>query len=143
LEANAGRVLEEWDARNPGAHGHKRHGATTTLPDQRKRAATGISPDHVFGAPVGRPEDSTRFLSSRDQLALRVRAATIHQRATTTNQVIFVSPSIVGEGYLRGGAFNLQGVTRYSTVNFDHNAGFIYSDFPLLRLPPNARPVRF
>jgi hypothetical protein len=84
-----------------GGHTFSRHGAQTTLTDQRERAVSGRSPDGSTSTPA----NSTRFLTNEDHLnAYRVairryRAAGLPKNFNCT----FTMPKEIGEGYFKGG----------------------------------------
>lgn len=88
--------------RHGGGHAHARHGAQTTLAQQKERARTGMTPDKIAGSPV----NSTRFLNHTYQLHA-YRAAVRQFKADGSRSGTFSGtismPRTVGEGFYKGG----------------------------------------
>jgi hypothetical protein len=123
-QSNADNYLSQYEASNPGAHQHSRHGANTTMAEQQVRATTGLTPDGISGSPV----DASRFLNHTDELNALQRAETIY-RQTGQNRITFTMETIIGEGYLRGGVLSSQ--TKNVLAIFRN--GKVYTMFPKLR----------
>ncbi len=107
-----------------GIHGLRRHGAGTTLEQQKYRATTGYTPDAV----PGRPVDATRFLTYQDhQQAIERALKEYDPKIHTNGKVDFDMPQTVAEGYKMGGEeyFN----TRRVRASFNTKTGKMYSIF--------------
>ena len=99
-EKAAAKALAEMEAQaGSNSHFYSQHSAHTTLEEQFDRATTGMTPDGVAGKPV----DSGRFLSHRDQLeAVKIAEDTFKRTGQTTFS--FEMHNIVGEGFTKGSA---------------------------------------
>ncbi|HLN29594.1 MAG TPA: hypothetical protein VK395_17735, partial [Gemmataceae bacterium] len=99
-EKAAAKALAEMEAQaGSNSHFYSRHSPHTTLEEQFDRATTGMTPDGVAGKPV----DSGRFLSHRDQLeAVKIAEDTFKRTGQTTFS--FEMHNIVGEGFTKGSA---------------------------------------
>ncbi|MGJ7565566.1 RHS repeat-associated core domain-containing protein [Variovorax sp. GB1R11] len=97
----AGKILADNDAAT-GGHAYSRHGAHTTMPQQERRATTGVPPDNPCKVPQNHRPDSTRFLSNIDQLDAIQKGREI-MNASGLNYATFDMGRAVGEGYRSGG----------------------------------------
>ncbi|MEW4367063.1 hypothetical protein [Aliikangiella maris] len=130
-EANAGRRLAELE-QSTGAHFKTSHGADVTPIQHRKRARLGINP---------RPEvtnrsrqNSTGFLSNRDQLNIMNRASLIRSRADNphlVNDIVFEHPDVIGTGFSKR-VFSLnENLSYMSRVRFNAQSGNMFTAFPI------------
>lgn len=135
LEAIASDRLATLEQSIQNAHFQGRHGAQTTLAQQRNRAVHGVDPitNQVRYKPNGDPmrPNSTRFLSARDQINSIERASTIYNRTGTK---LFAETPIkfryqAGEGYY-GGTSNYD--TAFSVQVWFNQAGKPITAFPIL-----------
>ncbi|KDP98534.1 hypothetical protein ER21_08300 [Cronobacter sakazakii] len=110
-----------------GIHGLRRHGAGTTLEQQKYRATTGYTPDAV----PGRPVDATRFLTYQDhQQAIERALKEYDPKIHTNGKVDFDMPQTVAEGYKMGGEEYFS--TRRVRVIFNTKTGKMYSIFGIV-----------
>lgn len=122
-ERKAGLILKKIQNRNPGTHFYSRHGAQTSLRQQKLRSITGITPDKT----IGHPTHSFKWSSNVDLLHYHNKAKAIHMRSGQRT-VDIIAPSIIGEGYLKGGKKLY--FTRKARFIFDH--GKLVTSFPIL-----------
>ncbi|WP_446471073.1 S-type pyocin domain-containing protein [Xenorhabdus stockiae] len=105
-------------------HGLRRHGPGTTLEQQNYRAKTGYTPD----GRNGKPTDSTRFLSYKDQYEAIQKALPLYNpEIHKTGRVDFDMGKVVSEGYKKGGKEYFE--TSTVRAGFDKKTGKIYSIF--------------
>jgi hypothetical protein len=87
--------------RHTQEHAYKRHGAQTTLAQQKRRAEIGLTPD---GEQDKKLRNATRFIRHSDQEAA-YRLARREFKAGRCDRPCEKSlPRIIGEGYYAGGA---------------------------------------
>jgi len=109
----AGSILQRQDAVS-GGHAYSRHGAHTTMLDQQRRATNGVPPDDPTRKPKKCGPNSTRFLSSVDQLDAIQRGIAEMDRQGTNRATINMGRTI-GEGYRKGGNCPKEN-TKFATV---------------------------
>jgi RHS repeat-associated protein len=97
----AGQILRDQEAAS-GGHAYSRHGAHTTMPQQERRAKTGVPPDQPCKTPRKHGPNSTRFLSNIDQLDAIQRAKKQMDR-TGRDEATVDMGRVIGEGYRGGG----------------------------------------
>jgi hypothetical protein len=126
IEENAERRLIEMEAASvESAHFYKRHGAQTTLEQQKQRAMHKDRPD---GGRDRRKTDASRFISHQAELNAVQRANLIHQN-THDNVVTFEMSEIIGEGYAKN---TDNPVIKTRTVMGRFENGKLVTLFPLL-----------
>jgi len=127
-EAATVRRLEAWETRIPGAHGHSRHGAQTTIQQQMTRTRSGLTPDGVQKA----RSDGSRFFSHQDELRVLTDASAMWTPGT--DRLYLRYDHYIGEGYLRGATDPIADLhwTQEAKVFFD-SSGNPQTWFPLLR----------
>ncbi|MFB0771998.1 hypothetical protein [Proteus cibi] len=112
---------EEFGANN--IHGLRRHGAGTTLEQQKYRAQTGYTPDAKFGNVVA----ATRFLNYKDQWEAIEKANELYDpEINKSGKFDFNMGRIVAEGYNKEGEYFETSVVRAA---FDRRTGELYSIF--------------
>lgn len=111
-----------------GGHAYSRHGAHTTMPDQERRATTGVPPDNPCKVPKSHGPDSTRFLSNADQLDA-IQRGKVAMSSSGQNSVTFDMGRTIGEGYRSGGGCPV--TTSRVTVR-RNSSGEIYTAYPQL-----------
>lgn len=122
-ESKAKKILKALERKNPKSHFYSRHGASTTLNQQKRRAQFGITPDGQLQPPVS----GARWLNHRDQLFYYNKAKKIHLR-TGQRVVDLWAPYYIGEGYLKGG----KKYTKTKRARFVFHQGQIVTAFPVL-----------
>lgn len=130
-EINAGRILGRREL-STGAHFKTSHGADVTPIQHRKRARLGVNP---------RPEitnrsrqNSTGFVSNRDQLNIMNRANLIRSRADNphlVNDIVFVHSDIIGTGFSKRVFSMNENLSYMSRVRFNAESGNIFTTFPV------------
>lgn len=131
--------VREWQSRRAvlaedaasGGHSAGRHGPDTTLPQQRLRAETGITPDGYKAKPI----HGSRFFRWQDQKVAIDEARKLHQvdPALPHYDIAFDHP--VGEGFMKGTLeYRRTAVVR---VRFN-DEGRAFTSFPFV---PEGRPV--
>lgn len=123
----ASKILADNDV-STGGHAYSRHGAHTTMPQQKRRATTGVPPDNPCKAPQKSGPDSTRFFNSIDQLDAIQRGREAMQTAGV-NWVTFDMGRPIGEGYRSGGG--CPAITSRVTIRMNKTNG-IYTAYPQL-----------
>ena len=123
FERVANFTLNEIQRNVRRAHFLSRHGAGTTLQQQRDRATQGILPDIGVSTPNDRPSDASRFFTDTLALAAITRAQEVFANTGNRTPIIQFDRK-VGEGFLKG-----DGTTIYTT------------DQVLVRLSPSGDPI--
>ncbi|WP_284397977.1 RHS repeat-associated core domain-containing protein, partial [Pseudomonas putida] len=101
----AGAILQDIDSKG-GGHANSRHGAGTTLAQQKHRALTGVPPDcPCIKNP--KPTDSTRFLNNIDQLDA-IQRGNAQMNSNGTNSAMLNMNRTIGEGYRAGGGARIE-----------------------------------
>jgi hypothetical protein len=125
LEENAARQLAKLESESvEGAHFFARHGAQTTLEQQKIRSMTGMTPDRFIKSPV----DAGRFLTNQSQLRAIARADAIFKQ-TGERILKFDLGEIIGEGFLKGGVV----YKKTSKVQAIYKNGKLFTIYPKLR----------
>ena len=120
---NASRYMKSMDE-SVGGHSFVRHGADTTLDEQRRYAKEGVTPD---GVKKKYPSNASRFLSHQDQLQAMQRAMTI-RRQLGWDEVAVDMGRVVGEGYKVGGEEYVR--TGRVIARFRPGEDYPYTAFP-------------
>jgi RHS repeat-associated protein len=123
----AGKILADNDTATRG-HAYSRHGAHTTMPEQERRATTGVSPDNPCKVPQSHGPDSTRFFSNIDQLDALQRGR-VAMNASGKNNVALDMGRPIGEGFRGGGGCPV--ITSRATIR-RNSVGEIYTAYPQL-----------
>ncbi len=123
----AGKILADNDAAT-GGHAYSRHGAHTTMPEQERRAMTGVPPDNPCKIPQTHGPDSTRFIRNTDQLDA-IQKGRSAMNASGQNSATFDMGRTIGEGYRSGGGCPI--TTSRVTVR-RNNSGDVYTAYPQL-----------
>jgi hypothetical protein len=125
------------------AHYRGKHGAQTTLEQQYNRATQGIDPitdtQEFWSNGNPKTQNSTRFLSARDQLRAINRAKAIYeqqiQAGKTPQQAIAEAQKpirfnrVIGEGYQKN--TGMYSTSKSAQVYFDKNTFEVKTAFPI------------